>query len=154
MEWQHRIASIENHLDVMQSIETSAGYLTEINHSIYLRLGIFSSPWGSYQPTTKNYGEKTLTLSPKTFDTYLSLGVVNRLRLYNSFLQGQFSEKDHAASNSEAKPYIASFWIGLTTAFKTGARISYHANYQTTELNSGRANRPMSWGSLVFSQSF
>ncbi|MCY4045463.1 MAG: DUF2219 family protein [Cellvibrionales bacterium] len=154
LEWQHRIAGINNHLDIMQSVETSVGYITEVNHSAYLRVGIFSSPWWSYQPTTKNYGEKTLTLSPKAFDTYLSLGVVNRLRLYNSFLQGQFSEKDHAATTSEAKPYIASLWIGLTAAFKTGFRISYHANYQTSELNTGRANRAMSWGSFVFSQSF
>lgn len=154
VEWQQQIISLENHLDLMHSVETSIGYITELNHTAYLRVGLFSSPWWSYQPTTKNYGEKTLTLSPKAFEAYLSLGVVNRLRLYNSFLQGQFSEKEHAVSSNEANPHISSLWIGLTVALKTGLYVSYHANYQTSEVKSGRANRPMSWGSLVFSQSF
>ncbi len=152
IEWQQRLLSNKGRFSLSQSFESSIGFITEVNHSLYARLGKLSSPWWHQQSAEKNYGEKHFGTTDSSNETYLSLGIFNKLRLYNVFLQGQFKSRKQALHFTDLRSHVYGFWIGFEQHFQGGFKLAYKATYQSSEIKHGRANRAMRWGGISVSQ--
>jgi len=119
------------------------------------RIGEFDTPWYSFRPQFNDYSEKSVSLaklSNKSDELYFWAGFNLHLRVYNAFLQGQFKHADAAFSSDQVKPIVADAWLSVTKQFKSGWRFSYLVRGQTSEVESGKADRSVVWGGFILSK--
>ena len=143
---------LKSYFHVVQTIRASVGFLTETGFGLSLRLGKIYSPWWTMDSSQNRLGSKTnpnmLTYESKN-DFYLFLGSQLKVRLYNSFLQGQFRKSIVSYNYSETRPLVLETWIGLSTEFFNTCRLSYVYRFQTSELNTGIDDHNFTWGGVL-----
>lgn len=130
----------------------SVGYLTDASFGVATRIGEIRTPWWSYNPQITEYAEKSLPVVASEGggrERYLWAGFNLRARAYNAFLQGQFRHSDVTFSADQLRPVTLEAWIGYTLAFRSGWRLSYVLNVQSSEIRGGPADRAERWGGIV-----
>jgi hypothetical protein len=144
-------------VQVKSSASASAGYLTESNAALSVRLGRFVTPWWSETPEIDDYiGSPTAFERPPawTQQLYMTAGVRVTARAYNAFLQGQFRQSNVRYSGGEIRPVLADAWVSLNYQSLYGTEISYSMHYQTGELRRGPASGELLWGGVEVSRYF
>ena len=134
----------------------SVGYLTEANAEITLRR---DAPWWSSSAVAADYaGHPAIGARASAGDGRprfeLEAGAKVHVRAYNAFLEGQFRRSDVVYSAHELQPLLVDLWIGVTTVFPNGLKVSYTIRHQTEEIERGRGARSFAWGSIGISRSF
>lgn len=138
----------------------SIGYLTEVDAELAFRWGNLDTPWWSSVPSASDYAGHPPISSAQEVERrdgvrfQLSAGVNMRLRLYNSFLQGQFRSSDVSFSSSRLNHVLLEAWLGLTTVFRNDLSVSYTVRHQTEEINSGDGSREFTWASIGVAKQF
>ena len=130
----------------------SVGYLTDASFGVATRIGKIRTSWWSYNPQITEYAEKSLPAVASAGggeERYFWTGFNVRARAYNAFLQGQFRHSDVTFSADQLRPITFEAWIGYTLAFRSGWRLSYVLNVQSSEIRGGPADRAERWGSIV-----
>jgi hypothetical protein len=145
--------------DLKLTVEGAAGYLTETAIGVGLRLGRIISPWWSSISEYADYGSQPSPVAPRVGrnvgpgDFYLFAGLKLRARVYNAFLQGQFSESDVTFGFSDLHHLLTEAWLGITTELGR-FRVSYTLRYQSAELRRGVGARDISWAGITVARTF
>jgi Uncharacterized protein conserved in bacteria (DUF2219) len=143
--------------ELKSSIAASAGFLTESNAALSIRVGAFATPWWSETSELDNYISTPAPFerAPRwTRQLYLSAGVRVAARAYNSFVQGQFRHSDVRYSTDEVAPLVGSAWISVNAQSVYGTEVSYTLHYQSGELRHGVASGELLWGGVEISRYF
>ena len=124
-----------------------------------MRWGRTRLPWWSSLPGSSEYAGHPPIRVPSAsrgdrIDVLFDAGAKLRLRVHNSFLQGQFRGSDVAYSSSDLNHVLFETWLGVTTVLKDRLSISYTIRRQTEELEQGRGARGFTWASISFAQQF
>lgn len=146
-------------LSLRVGTDASVGYITELGSEIAVRWGETNLPWWMAAPGTAEYAGHPTIGGPRPrggdrIEVYFDAGAKARLRLYNSFLQGQFRDSDVEYSSDDVNHLLLESWIGVTTVLKNRLSISYTIRHQTEELEVGRGSRGFTWASISFAQQF
>ena len=151
--WQ-KVLKENSWFTLNQEINASVGYATGFTTKLYMRLGNISSPWWHFQPTADQYGTKPFSFSHTTSETYVSMGIFQKVHAYSAFLQGQLARNKHALTFTDTNPLLIGTWFGFHRSFKSGLSLKYQTVFQTSEIRKGKANRPMYWGGVNITQRF
>jgi hypothetical protein len=136
-------------VQVVRSHEMSVGYITEANSSVYARFGLITSPWWSFQQQGKFYGERNSSLPHRNSEIYVAMGVIAKLRLHNSFINGQYRESRHVLRHSETKQGLFQAWVSVNAKVGSAFRATLQANIQNSEIKYGASRMESVWGSLT-----
>lgn len=133
--------------------DLSIGYVTEVNSEVSVRWGRTRLPWWESLPGSSEYAGHPPIRAPRLRDgarteVFFDAGAKVRLRLYNSFLQGQFRDSDVEYSSSDLDHVLFEAWIGVTTVIKDRLSVSYTIRHQSGELETGRGARGFTWASI------
>lgn len=130
----------------------SFGYLTETLLGLSMRYGHLTDPWWSFHSSPTGFGDRMLT-APGQFGSgagfYLWASMSASLRLYNVFLEGQFRDSIVTYDNDQLRPVTGHFSIGAGWTFDNRWRFSYSIQRQTSEVETGLADRTITWGGFV-----
>ncbi|CAA0120116.1 Uncharacterised protein [BD1-7 clade bacterium] len=156
LHWQQNFMPLSDLVEIKQSLGGSAGYLTQASWSLSMRIGKLATTWWSDHPELDLYGESSGFSAPTkgVEEVYFSAGFQFNGRLYNALVQGQFRDSAVTYNFDETRHFIASAWMAFTMSFKSGIRIRYFAQTQSSEFKSGVANRTFYWAGLSFTQAF
>ena len=138
----------------------SIGYITEAGAEVAFRVGRTPLPWWHTSLASSDYAgqppirARTPPRRGGGVHTLVEAGAKARVRLYNSFLEGQFRDSDVTFERSEVNHVLFEAWLGVTTALPNGMSVSYTVRHQTEELRTGRGARGFSWASIGFAQRF
>lgn len=151
-----KLLFLSDTMEIKQTTQASAGYLTEASYALSFRLGRIHSHWWAFDPELTSYGEKSVINHDKslTYEHYFWGGFALKARAYNAFLQGQFRDSVLTYQDSELNHWLAEAWLGYTFAFSNGYRISYAVRGHSSEVKNGKADRSLLWGGLVLARSF
>jgi hypothetical protein len=141
------------------SVGGSVGYLTDANAALSVRWGRINTPWWGFPPDRVSYiAEPVPLVGAESADAprelYVWAGAKLSARLYNAFLQGQFRDSDLDYGFDDLRPLVGEAWIGVTGEVARGYRLSWVVRYLTSELEGGRADREVCWGTLFLSHAF
>jgi hypothetical protein len=139
--------------------DASIGYVTELGAEIAARWGRTTLPWWVSPPGSAEYAGHPTISGPRRpggerLEVLFDAGAKVRLRVYNSFLQGQFRGSDVEYSSDDMNHVLFESWIGVTTVLKNRLSISYTIRRQSEELEIGRGSRGFTWASISFAQQF
>lgn len=147
---------VSDNLEVKNTVQVSAGYLTEARWSLSFRGGRIAEPWWRFNPELTTYGDGVARDNggPARTESYLWGGTALVARGYNVFLQGQFRDSEVTYDGDELNHLILEAWLGYTHAFHNGWRLSYVLRGHTSEVREGIANRNVLWGGLIVARTF
>jgi len=143
--------------ELKSSVAASAGFLTETNAALSVRIGRFATPWWSETRELDNYiatpapFERAPAWTPQL---YVTAGVRVAARAYNSFVQGQFRHSDVRYSSDEVAPLVGSAWVSINAQSVYGTELSYSLHYQSGELRHGAASGGLVWGGIEINRYF
>lgn len=145
--------------DIKTAVQASLGYVTEVAWSLSGRWGQVRSPWWTFNPQLALYGE---TWAPAAFrdayaaqnDFYWLGGITLHLRAYNALLQGQSRDNPVELDGDALNAAIGEAWTGVTMGFRNGLRLSYILRGQTSDIDTGTADRNPVWGTLTLGYIF
>lgn len=153
---QQRLALGSGLLETKTTAEMSVGFLTEASYALSTRIGAIESAWWTFNPERVDYIAQPSAV-PRVrgmSELYFWAGVKLRVRAYNSFLQGQFRDSEHAFGSSELQHVIGEAWIGVTGQLHGGTQMSYAIRYQTAEIRNGTGHRDPVWAGVTLTHSF
>lgn len=131
------------------SLTASVGYITEAAASIGMRVGDIHTPWHSFKPASRNYGESVSSKYSRAAEDYFWAGLAVKARGYNAFLQGQFRDSVVTYDHDQLRPLIVEAWAGYTHRFVSGYHISYGLRGHTSEIRDGLGDRDVIWGGIM-----
>ncbi|HIG42469.1 MAG: lipid A deacylase LpxR family protein [bacterium] len=139
--------------DISTTLEGNAGYTTDINAGLSLRIGkIHALGWYSLpDPSdyfTAAYAPLITHEGKRDSEMFFLAGVNARLRIYNVLLQGQFRHSEVTYAYSDLNPLIGEAWIGAGAAFSNGWQASFVVRGRTREFEAEQSVRQV-WGGLT-----
>jgi hypothetical protein len=141
-------------------MEGSVGYLTQASAEISIRAGNTTAPWWTSWPAVSGYAghprSSTYGYVPRSrrAEVAFEAGAKLSVRLYNSFLQGQFRDSPVELSSSQVSRLVGDVWAGVTVALPNDLTIGYSVHRQTEEIETGPASRALTWASIDIAQRF
>jgi hypothetical protein len=140
----------------------SIGYITEAGAEIAFRAGRAQVPWWHSTQASSDYAghppvrsrSRGLPQGGGRFPVVFEAGAKARVRLHNSFLEGQFRDSDVTFASSDLNHVLLEAWLGVTAALPNDMSVSYTLRHQTEEIETGRGARGFSWASIGFAQRF
>ena len=140
-------------VELKNTYQASAGYITEVSWSLSARLGKIQTPWVSFNPELTSYGEKAIpNSSVRVTEQYGWAGISLKARAYNAFLQGQLRDSVVTYDSDELNHAIVEAWIGYTLALTNGYSFTYSIRGHTSELKDGVGDRAVVWGGILLSK--
>lgn len=140
--------------------DASVGYLTEAGAELALRWGRPQSAWWSAPPVASDYAGHPPIRAARARargsgpELLIDAGVKLRMRLYNSFLQGQLRDSPVTYSWSELEHVLIEAWLGVTTVFAHDLSVSYTVRYQSEEIETGSGAHGFTWAGIGVAQRF
>jgi len=150
---QKAISLSSDDVEAKYSTHISVGYISEVSLSISSRFGQLNSSWWSFNPEFSNYGEQRAS-SANPGESFGYIGAAFKLRVHNSFLQGQFRDSDVTYQYSQLNHILVEAWIGYTHSFGDGYQVSYIIRAHTSEIKDGGGDRNLIWGGISLSKSW
>lgn len=146
---QRLLSKHSNSFELREMRGASLGYLTEASWGLSLRAGKLNSSWHEFNPDVVAYAESAAAANRGFSERFFWAGAAVKARVYNVFLQGQFSESDHVFDASGLNHVIFELWAGYTQSYKSGYFVSYGLRGHSSEVNEGEADRAVLWGGVM-----
>jgi hypothetical protein len=139
--------------------DASVGYVTELGAEIAARWGRTELPWWASPPGSSEYAGHPPIGAPRPRGgaprrVFVDAGAKVRLRAYNSFLQGQFRDREVEYSSDDVNHVLLESWVGVTAVLRDRLSLSYTIRHQTEELEVGRGSRGFTWASISVAKLF
>lgn len=142
--------SIAGLMDISTYKEIEVGYYTDVAAGFLVRFGYRRSLFYDHAFNGLEVGVKNTFHSMESqndeegkagYDLYTFFGAGARAFLYNSLLQGQFRDNPHEFRHKELRPVIAELTAGLVTPLWCDMRLTYAANYRSSQIKDGTGDR-------------
>ncbi len=126
----------------------SLGYQTNASLGLATRAGLIDSPFWSLPHDPINRGNFVPAFGDE--EIYLWLAGRARAVAYDALLQGQFRDSAHTIEAEDVERLVFDGGMGVTASWDA-LQLTVSANFKTSEVERGNADRTQWWGGLYFS---